>query len=184
MNEYPYLRKPEPYLKKTEPRGSILFALLRPYLRKGDRILDSGCGYSPLAEHLLGKGHEMTGFDVNAEAIAHLKNTQPQGDWHWSSYEKARPEGYDILLLFGANDVWNSEGFHNYLIRTLNKNRFRLVFMEMALTLNTHPRDEGYQNALDTLMERKYHEVYTGSYESGMRGPASTRTYNILTRTE
>ncbi len=183
-DEHPYLRKPEPYLKKTEPRGSILYALLRPYLRKGDKILDSGCGFSPLAETLIAMGYKVTGFDINAEAIAHLKNTQPLGDWWCASYEEVRPSGHTILLLLGAGAAWNGEDFHNYLVRTLMKNKIRIVFMEMADTLQEHPRDEGYKNVQDTLRERHYHEVYSGSYESGMAGPASTRTYNIFARAQ
>ncbi len=182
MSEHPYLRKPEPYLKETEPRGRILFSLLRPYLRKGDQIMDSACGFSPLAENLIAHGYAVAGFDINAEAIAYLKNTQPLGDWHCASYEEVRHAGYDILLLLGAGAAWNGKDFHDYLVRTLNKNRFRLVFMEMALTPNTHPRDEGYQYALDKFIARQYQEIYTGSYESGMEGRASTRTYNILMR--
>ncbi len=184
MSEYPYLRKPEPYLKKTEPRGSILFALLRPYLRKGDRILDSGCGYSPMAVNLLAHGYGITGFDIHAEAIAHLKNNQPGGDWRCISYNEANFTDHTILLLLGAGAAWNGADFYDYLIRTLAKNGIRLVFMEMALTAQEHPRDEGYKNVLDTLRERKYHKVYAGSYESGMEGPASTRTYNILARAQ
>lgn len=174
----------EPYLKKTEPRGSILYALLRPYLRKGDRVLDSACGFSPLAKHLLKAGLKITGFDINEEAIIYLHRTHPKGSWHCSSYEEARPKGYDILLLLGANAAWNGEDFHNYLIQTITKNRIRLIFMEMAYTLQAHPRDEGYQNALDTLMENSYHEVYAGTYESGMGGRATTRSYNILARAQ
>ncbi len=179
-----YLRKPEPYLKKTDPRGSILFALLRPYLRRDDRILDSACGFSPLAENLLAHGYKITGFDINAEVIAHLKKTQPRGDWHSVAYDEADFTGYTILLLLGAGIAWNGADFHNYLKRTREKNRIRLVFMEMADSIKTHPRDEGYKNVLDTLRERKYHEVNSGSYESGMEGPASTRTYHIFARAQ
>ena len=179
-----YLRKPEPYLKKTEPRGSILFALLRPYLRKGDKILDSGCGYSPMAENLLAHWYRITGFDIDAEVIAHLKKTQALGDWHCVTYDEADFTGYTILLLLGAGAAWNGEDFHNYLKRTREKNRIRLVFMEMAHSTKTHPRDEGYINALATFKENGYDEVYSGTYESGLEGQASTRTYNILARSQ
>ncbi len=184
MIEHPYLRKPEPYLKKTEPRGSILFALLRPYLRRDDRILDSGCGYAPMAENLLAHWYRITGFDINAEVIAHLKKTQPLGDWHSVAYDEADFTGYTILLLLGAGVAWNGKDFQNYLNRTLSTNWIRLVFMEMADTVQEHPRDEGYKNVKDALIERHYHEVFSGSYESDMGGPASTRTYNIFARAQ
>lgn len=99
-------------------------------------------------------------------------------------YEEADFTGYTILLLLGAGIAWNGADFYDYLIRTLSNNRIRFVFMEMADTVQDHPRDEGYKNVQDTLMERKYHEVYAGHYESGMEGPASSRTYNIFARAQ
>ena len=184
MKDHPYLRKPEPYLMKTELRGKKLFALIRPHLMKGDRILDSGCGYSPMADLLLASGYGVTGFDINAEVVAHMKNHQSRGEWWCIPYEEATFTGYTVLLLLGAGASWNGEDFHDYLLRVITQNQIRFIFMEMAHSLRILPRHEGYNYALSILQERGYHQIDAGYYESGMDGLAATRTYNIFTRIE
>ena len=180
MSEYTYLRKPEPYLRKTEPRGAILFDLIRPHLREGDRILDAGCGYSPMATHILEIGHRITGFDINPEPIDHLKQKHTRGEWICTMYEKASFKGYTVLLLLGANDAWNGEDFKDYVLRAVTQNPIRLVLLEMARA-RAQPRVRGYNSALNVLLEMGYHLVDSGGYESGM-DRASTRIFDILER--
>ncbi len=182
MDEHPYLRKPEPYLKKTELRGHILFALLKPHLRKGDRVLDSGCGYSPMAENLLVRSYDLTGFDINPDVIAYLKNERPRGNWWCRPYSEIDFIGYTVLLLLGAGRAWNEEDFHEYVLRTITQNKIRLVVLEMAHSLKEHPRVEGYNHAISTLLEKGYEVVDSGSYESGMDGQAAFRMFDILLR--
>ncbi len=180
MGKHPYLQKPEPYLKKTEPRGSTLVSLIKPYLREGDKVLDSGCGYSPMADTLLALGYGVTGFDIHPDAIAHLKNKQPRGEWWCIPYEEINFTGYTVLLLLGAGDAWNGEDFHDYILRTITQNKIRLILLEMAYTIKTHPREKGYFHALDTLIESGYHMIKAGLYDSGMVGRASSRIFDIL----
>ena len=182
MSEYPYLRKTEPYLKKTEFRGRILFDLLKQCLRKGDRVLDSGCGYSPMAELLLSSGYEITGFDIYPDAIAYLNKNQPGGCWWCIPYKATGFTGFTVLLLLGASKTWNEEDFHEYILRTITQNRIRLIVLERAHSLKEHPRVEGYNHAISTLLKRGYVVVDSGSYESGMDGQAAFRIFDILMR--
>ncbi len=184
MSEYLYLRKTEPYLKKTEFRGRILFDLLKHCLRKGDRVLDSGCGYSPMAESLLSSGYEVTGFDIYSDAIAYLNNTHPAGYWWCIPYQATSFTGFTVLLLLGAGGAWNGKDFHDYILRVITQNRIRLVMLERAHSLKEHPRVEGYNHALSSLLERGYGVVASGSYESGMDGQAAFRIFDILMRRE
>lgn len=199
LKPFKYLRKPEPYLKKTEPRGKILFARIRPHLWEGDKFLDSGCGYSPMAAHILEANHKITGFDIYPEAIDYLKQKIPSGDWHCTPYEKAHFKGYTVLLLLGASDAWNMEDFYDYVIRTITQNQIRLIFLELAkgrtdipegdnmLIMQTNSpeipqRVKGYNHALNILLKRGYRRLDSGHYDSGIGGAPSSRIYAILSR--
>lgn len=59
--------------------------LLLPRLAKGDRILDLCCGSGQLAQKLLEKGYQVTGFDASESMLYHARQNAPgaqfiQGD--------------------------------------------------------------------------------------------------------
>lgn len=123
------------YLKEEKVRGKFLFDLLQPYLQPSDTVLDVDCGYSPMAELFIKGGYRLFGFDVNAEPIAYLKRTQPQGDWHIQPDSMANYSGCTVFLLLGVTTplypIYSSTYLQS-LERLLEANRPRVVLAESA----------------------------------------------------
>ncbi|MBA7654597.1 Ubiquinone biosynthesis O-methyltransferase [subsurface metagenome] len=170
-----------PQLQKTEPRGKILFELLKPHLKQKDSFLDVNCGYSPMAKHILESGYSLLGFDNNAIPIEHLKQHQPKGTWHVLSDEQANFKGYSVFILLGITTplypVYSST-FLQSVERLLKTNSPRLVLAEGANAANRTL----YQQTLKLLTETdRYKCVDTGNYDAQIsRG--SKRHYSIWLR--
>lgn len=102
-----YMAYTWPYLMEIEPRASMTFEVLRPFLAPRHRVvLDLFCGFAPLYERVSAHlpGCEYRGFDCSVDAVSHLRARHPGGLW-----ELARDEefsfrgGVDVMLHLGVS---------------------------------------------------------------------------------
>lgn len=159
------------YLRKTEPRGKILFNILKPYLREGDRILDVNCGFSPLASHLLKAGFRVTGFDIHIEIVKHLKKKFSKGCWLNISLEKHLKEYFEVIIILGINALSFTE--------LLSHHQPRLVLLEVVEAEQRYPCHDRYKEAIKFLLENGYHQRKFGKYNAKLeRG--SARRFTLM----
>jgi len=166
-----------PYSRKTEPRGKILFDALKPFLNKGDTILDVDCGYSPLAKHLLENGYSITGFDVSQIPILYLKRTHPNGNWITMEDAEAQFKNYSVLLLLGITTplyTVYSQTYFETTERLLKLNRPRLILAESANGAD----QKLYQQICVLLNNQHYYLNKEGGYDAEMIR-ASKRHYSM-----
>jgi len=169
-----------PWLQKTQPRGQILYDLLAPYLKDGDKILDVACGYSPMAKQLIQAGYAVSGFDTDAEVIKALKETYPTGNWIHGSYESLEYRGYTVLVMLGITKTPHSEdNFKDWLRRLIEKNEFHTVLLEVGDAPPEYPRFQLYIHFIKMLMELGYSHVAAGEYDATL-DMVSKRIYSIL----
>lgn len=72
-------------------------------LRAGDNVLDIGCGPGKIVEYLP-RGVTLTGFDINADYVAHARRTYGgRAEFFCESVAEAteRPPRYDVALASG-----------------------------------------------------------------------------------
>jgi SAM-dependent methyltransferase len=193
-----------PHLEKTEPRGSILYDVLKSHLLPGDRILDVNCAYSPLAKHLLADGYGITGFDVAPEPIDFLKKNHPGGSWSQidvrTMYDNPMILGtFDVLILIGAGSIEDNdyvtatEMFHNKYLRPIIKMmKPRLVFLEspeivssdkdkktLYINRGTTYYTTTFNVAVDICAENEYMVIESGRYEAELK-ELSIRFYALF----
>ena len=101
---------------------------------KGKRVLDAGCGYGSLVDHLHRSGFEVEGWDHDPESVAVAANIFPGAPVRLADLESERPaEAFDSIVLkdslhhlVGEGDV--AAAFSN--IRRLLKQDGRLVILD------------------------------------------------------
>lgn len=72
------------------------------------RILDLGCGTGrPMAEHVLSRGHLVTGVDQSEQLLAIARARFPEGEWIHARIEDF-PVDVDSNGAFGGAIVWDS----------------------------------------------------------------------------
>jgi len=168
------------YSRKTEPRGKILFDTLKPFLNKGDTILDVDCGYSPLAKHLLENGYSITGFDISQKPIRYLQRTHPKGKWVTMEDSEAQFMNHSVLLLLGVTTPLYSVYSKTYFETTerlLKLNRPRLILAESADAAN----QTLYKQICNLLTSHLYSLKKKGRYDAKMKR-ASKRHYSVWVR--
>jgi len=167
------------YSRKTEPRGKILFDVLKPFLIKGDTILDVDCGYSPLAKHLLENGYSLTGFDVSEIPILHLQRTHPDGKWVTMDDAEAQFRNQSVILLLGVTTPLKPVYSKTYLETTerlLNSNSPRIVLVESA-----DQADQKLHTQICKILTPQHSLKKRGQYDAKMI-KATKRHYSIWMR--
>jgi len=162
-----------PQLKKTEPRGSILFNVLEPYLKNGDKVLDACCGYSPLAKYIINHGCKIIGFDNNLEAIKFLEKEHPSGTWYFLSYKTGKYFSIDVLLLLGVVHFYSTPEFR----RIMHMIHPRIILLETA---NIPENIKHYNSMSDFLLSKGYEKSTGGKYDAELEF-ASERTFSLYT---
>ena len=174
------------YLREDRIRGSVLFKAIRPFLRPNDVFLDINCGYSPMADQILGNGYKITGFDIHPEPIEYLKNRFPSGDWKQMSYENILSHEdicsrkFTVMLLLGFSITSHGKKFLDLLERNIVENQPRLIITEVYKKEEDFSTSyqKAYRDAIELIKNQKYEVCAFGEYDAQIQ-VASKRIYEI-----
>lgn len=89
-----------PGFQKTQ---EISETMIKQFVKKGDRILDVGCGYGRFYQAFKNAGAEYTGIDFSKEMIKLAREKHPDG----------------IFILEDFNDRRNVEGFYDVVFECI-----------------------------------------------------------------
>lgn len=86
-------------LERTEE-----WELLEPLLKKGDRVLEAGCGSAVWARFLKRRGWNAEGLDFEEDVITRLQERFPEMPWHLADIRNMPfPDGtFDVILCWGV----------------------------------------------------------------------------------
>lgn len=153
----------------NKTRGKILFTTLKPYLNNGDRILDFGCGYSPMAKHLI-KNYELIGIDTDEDCVSYLSLKHPNGTWVSDSFYDYGD--IDVLLFLSfVTDVY----MFGRLNELVDNSRPRIILTDTNLRHRPLPDGTWVRNKKEgmtryyvqmnlSLIKRGYHCVKSTQY--------------------
>jgi hypothetical protein len=94
------------YLCRPSNRGELILPYAQGLIHRGDRVLDSYCGYSPLG--FLLDSVEIFGWDRDAQVIERLREELPHHRWEridelFLPFAETLPAHVDVLLGLGIS---------------------------------------------------------------------------------
>jgi len=144
------------YGKDMRFRGKLLFDLLRPYLQPGDCVLDVGCGYSPLADHIVNFGCQIRGFDTSLTPLKALRKRVSKGCWQQATYKTAKVGSFSILLLTGLTGHIGNASFIAFLKKAF-KEKPRVILVDTVTgSTKRHNYDKLTQSLTQLILSYKY----------------------------
>jgi ubiquinone/menaquinone biosynthesis C-methylase UbiE len=90
--------------KKLKLRIDRRYKLVQKYIKRGDKILDAGCGFGEWVSYLNGKEYVAAGLDYSETLISRLRNAYPAIDWIYGTIEKipAPDATFDGIISWGV----------------------------------------------------------------------------------
>ncbi len=98
-----YWESPQEAPPATDPLRGERLALLEPYLKAEDRLLDVGCGDGRVLELLHSRHPRAVGVDISWNALREAKQRVPTGRWACAALERELPfadASFDVALFF------------------------------------------------------------------------------------